>query len=146
LVGKRAGSTYTGERDGSWVKLKTGNRQEFVVVGYTRASGGIGSVLIGLHDDDGELVYAGRVRSGLSNRQLDALQAKFRTLERNYSPLREPPPLIGRRVIWVAPKLVCEVKFAEITPTGRVRQAVFLGLREDKPAAGISLESDSDLL
>lgn len=146
LVGKRAGSVYTGERDGSWIKLKTGNRQEFVVLGYTRAAGGIGSLLIGLHDDAGQLVYAGRVRSGLSNRQLDSLKAKMSPLERTDPPLNAPPPLVGRTVIWVTPDLVVEVKFAEITPKGHVRHAVFLGLREDKPAAGISLESDTDLL
>lgn len=146
LVGKRAGSVYTGERDGSWIKLKTGNRQEFVVLGYTRAAGGIGSLLIGLYDDSGQLVYAGRVRSGLSNRHLDNLKAKMSPLERTAPPLKAPPPLVGRTVVWVTPELVVEVKFAEITSSGRVRHAVFLGLREDKPAAGISLESDTDLL
>jgi bifunctional non-homologous end joining protein LigD len=146
LVGKRVGSVYNGQRDGSWIKLKTGNRQEFVVLGYTRAAGGIGSLLIGLHDDAGQLVYAGRVRSGLSNRQLDNLKAKLSPLERTDSPLKSPPPHAGRTVIWVTPELVVEVKFAEITPSGKVRHAVFIGLREDKPAAGISLESDTDLL
>jgi bifunctional non-homologous end joining protein LigD len=146
LVGKRVGSVYTGERDGSWIKLKTGNRQEFVVLGYTRAAAGIGSLLIGLHDDAGQLVYAGLVRSGLSNRQLDNLKARLSPLERSDPPIRKPPPLGGRTVIWVNPELVVEVKFAEITPNGYVRHAVFLGLREDKPAAGISLESDTDLL
>jgi bifunctional non-homologous end joining protein LigD len=146
LVGKRQGSRYTGERGPDWIKLKCNNRQEFIVLGYTRAASGIGSLLIGLHDDAGHLVYAGRVRSGLSNRQLAQLRSKLIPLERASSSLRSPPALEGSVVVWVEPQLVVEVKFMEITPSGKVRHAVYVGMREDKPAAGISLESDTDLL
>lgn len=146
LVGKRTGSAYGDDRNGAWIKLKCQNRQEFVVLGYTRAAAGLGSLLIGLHDDDGQLAYAGRVRSGFSGRQLDQLLARLLPLQRDRSPLAAPPAFKDVRVVWVAPLLVVEVKFMEITPSGKVRHAVYVGLREDKPAAGISLESDTDLL
>lgn len=71
LVSKHRGSVYSGQRNGDWIKLKCNNRQEFVVLGYTRAGAGIGSLLIGLHDDDGQLQYAGRVHSGFGGRQAD---------------------------------------------------------------------------
>ncbi len=144
LVGKRIGSQYRSERNGDWIKLKCGNRQEFVIVGYTRAGGGIGSLLIGIHDDAGKLTYAGRVRSGFSGKTLDTLKSSLSGLQCPTTPLsREPDLRSSLAVVWVKPEVVCEVKFAEITPKGKVRHAVFVALREDKPAAGISLESDN---
>lgn len=144
IVGKRSGSPYASERNGDWVKIKCNQRQEFVVIGYTRAAGGIGSLLIGLHDDAGNLTYAGRVKSGFSSRTLTELRAKFSALERPSAVTPDQPELgRGIRPVWLEPVLVCEVKFAEITPKGRVRHAVFMGMREDKPATGISLESST---
>lgn len=144
VVGKRIGSAYTGDRDGSWIKIKCENRQEFIIVGFTRTATGIGSLLIGLHDDNGQLVYAGRVRSGFDSRTLKQLRAKLGALEQPQPPLQVKPKFPkGLMVVWVAAELVCEVKYAEITPSGKARHAVFLGLREDKPAAEVSLQMDS---
>nr|WP_280044019.1 non-homologous end-joining DNA ligase [Pseudomonas sp. Hg5Tf]MDH2562268.1 non-homologous end-joining DNA ligase [Pseudomonas sp. Hg5Tf] len=143
IVGKRLGSSYVGERDGSWIKLKCQQRQEFVVLGFTRSSAGIGSLLIGLHDDAGQLQYAGRVRSGFTGRELERLMDQLRPLIRGTPALQAPQKLSGA-VVWVDPQLVCEVKFAELTPAGKVRHAVYIALREDKPASAISLESDTD--
>lgn len=145
IVGKRDGSRYSSARDGAWVKLKCGNRQEFVIAGYTRAAAGIGSLLLGLHNDDGQLVYAGRVRSGISERTLKALRVALAPLAQDRTPLIDPPRMERAGVVWLAPQQVCEVKFAEITPAGKVRHAVFVGLRDDKPADAISLENDSEL-
>lgn len=143
IVCKRAGSPYASERNGSWVKVKCSPRQEFIILGYTRAAGGIGSLLLGLHNDDRQLVYAGRVRSGFDSRTLKRLRLALVELEQTRSSLPVPPKLAkGLTVVWVQPQLVCEVKYAEITPAGKVRHAVFLGLREDKPASEINLETD----
>lgn len=144
IVGKRAGSPYASERNGSWIKIKCNNRQEFVVVGYTRAAAGIGSLLLGLYNDVGEMTYAGRVMSGFDSRTLTDLRSRLRSLERAESALEVRPTLTkGLDVAWLEPELVCEVKYAEITPSGKVRHAVFQGMREDKPAAGISLEGST---
>jgi len=65
-------------------------------------------------------------------------------LEQSESPLQVPPKLAkGITVVWVQPLLVCEVRYTEITPSGKVRHAVFQGLREDKPASEINLETDA---
>jgi bifunctional non-homologous end joining protein LigD len=40
----------------------------------------------------------------------------------------------------VEPKLVCEVVFQEWTEDGRMRQPIFVGLREDKPAESVVRE------
>ncbi|EPA99324.1 non-homologous end-joining DNA ligase [Pseudomonas sp. G5(2012)] len=144
IVCKRAGSPYASERNGNWVKVKCSPRQEFIILGYTRAAAGIGSLLIGLHNDDGQLVYAGRVRSGFDSRTLKHLRVALMALEQADASLPLPPKLAkGLSAVWVQPQLVCEVKYTEITPAGRVRHAVFLGLREDKPASEISLETDA---
>jgi bifunctional non-homologous end joining protein LigD len=144
IIGKRAGSPYASERNGNWIKIKCNNRQEFVVVGYTRAAAGIGSLLIGLHDDMGDLTYAGRVKSGFDSRTLTELRPRLRSLERAGTALKDSYKLTkGLDVVWIEPVLVCEVKYAEITPSGKVRHAVFQGMRDDKPAEGISLESST---
>ncbi|EFX6804444.1 ATP-dependent DNA ligase, partial [Shigella sonnei] len=86
-----------------------------------------------LHNDDGQLVYAGRVRSGISERTLKALRVALAPLAQDRTPLIDPPRMERAGVVWLAPQQVCEVKFAEITPAGKVRHAVFVGLRDDKP-------------
>lgn len=141
VLGKRAGSPYASDRDGAWIKLKCQNRQEFIIVGYTRAAGGVGSLLLGLHDDAGELAYAGRVQSGFSHRTLAELRVRLGALVRSESAIQPVPRLSkGLHVVWVEPRQLCEVKFAEITPAGKVRHAVFIALRDDKSATEIGLE------
>lgn len=139
LIGKKRGSRYTGDRSNDWIKLKCKRRQEFVIVGFTRAAGGVGSILIGYHDGTGELVYAGRVRSGFTDRQLDELKLRLQPIERDNSSLVLPPPLKGQ-VVWVAPELLAEVRYQGLTQRGRVRDAVFIGLRDDKLAERVGIE------
>lgn len=143
IVGKRAGSAYTSKRSGDWVKLKCSNRQEFIIVGFTRAGSEIGSLLIGLHDDDGRLLYAGRVQSGLDRRARVRLLHRLLPLALPEASASLPAIRKGLSINWVRPELVCEVRFAEITPKGRVRHAVFVALREGMAAESVSLESST---
>ena len=141
LIGKRAGSLYTGKRSSDWIKLKCKRRQEFVIVGYSEPKGSrssFGALLLGLHDENGELRYAGKVGTGFSAASLKRLHQQFQPLQRKTCPLREPPKgAEAKGVTWLRPELLGEVAFAEITREGRVRQAVFHGLRSDKPAEAI---------
>ncbi|AZF00281.1 ATP-dependent DNA ligase, LigD [Pseudomonas orientalis] len=140
VIGKRAGSPYVSSRSADWIKLKCRLRQEFVIVGYTRPQGsrtGFGALLLAVNDDTG-LVYAGRVGTGFDQASLKAVYAKLTALERKDSPLQKPlTSAQARGVHWVEPSLVGEVQFAEWTREGVVRQAAFVGMRTDKPAAQI---------
>jgi bifunctional non-homologous end joining protein LigD len=148
LIGKRAGSTYVSRRSNSWVKIKCKHRQEFVIVGYTDPKGtrsGFGALLLGLHDDQGELQYAGKVGTGFNQATLKSLHAKLEPLEVKKSPLAKAPPAADvRGAHWLKPELMCEVAYAEMTRQGVVRHSVFHGLRSDKPAEAITHERPAD--
>ncbi|MBC3245143.1 DNA ligase D [Pseudomonas lurida] len=140
VIGKRLGSPYVSSRSADWIKLKCRLRQEFVIVGYTRPQGsrsGFGALLLAVNDDSG-LVYAGRVGTGFDQASLKAIYTQLTPLERKVSPLEKPlTSAQARGVHWVEPTLVGEVQFAEWTREGVVRQAAFVGMRTDKPAAQI---------
>ncbi|MBX7273854.1 DNA ligase D [Stutzerimonas chloritidismutans] len=144
LIGKRAGSSYTSRRSSSWVKIKCSNRQEFIIVGYTEPKGtrtGFGALLLGLHDDSGKLLYAGKVGTGFNQATLKSLHKQLKKLEADKSPLAKAAPAADvRGAQWLKPELMCEVAYAEMTRQGVVRHSVFHGLRSDKPADAITHE------
>src|SRR5690606_10032754 len=144
LIGKRAGSSYVSRRSSSWVKIKCKNRQELVIVGFTDPKGarsGFGALLLGLHDEQGELRYAGKVGTGFNQATLKSLHAKLEPLVVKRCPLDKPPPAAEvRGAHWLKPELICEVAYAEMTRQGVVRHSVFQGLRADKPARAITHE------
>ncbi len=147
LVSKRAGDGYAGRRTRSWLKSKCGRRQEFVVGGFTDPSGarsGFGALLLGVHDREGDLRYAGRVGSGFDDATLARLSQRLRRLERRTPPFADPPKgAQARGVHWTSPSLVAEVSFTEWTGDGQLRHPVFRGLREDKPAAEVVREVEA---
>ena len=143
LIGKRADAPYASTRSTSWVKLKCTRRQEFVVAGYTDPKGsrtGFGSLLLGVHDDEGRLVYAGNVGTGFDEALLRSLLAKLKALETGKDPFHERPR--GVKGHWVRPKLIAEVAFTEWTSDGRIRHPVFHGLRTDKDPQAITREPE----
>jgi bifunctional non-homologous end joining protein LigD len=143
VIGKRSGSLYVSRRSADWIKLKCRLRQEFVIVGYTKPQGsrsGFGALLLAVNEAGG-LRYAGRVGTGFGEASLKALHEQLRKLGRDESPLeRKLTAAQARGVSWVEPQLVGEVEFAEWTREGIVRQASFIALRSDKPAAQIVRE------
>ena len=141
LIGKRADSAYTSSRSTAWVKLKCQRRQEFVVAGYTdpKASrAGFGSLLLGVRDKSGNLVYAGNVGTGFDDASLGSLKTKLAALRTQKAPFAVVPR--GVKGHWVKPMLVAEVAFTEWTGDGRIRHPVFHGLRTDKDPASITRE------
>jgi len=142
VIGKRADSTYTSKRSAAWIKLKCTRRQEFVIGGYTDPKGsrsGFGSLLLGIHDAQGKLHYAGNVGTGFDDRTLVAIEKKLAAIAADRMPYAERPK--GVKGHWVKPKLVAEVAFTEWTSDGRIRHPVFHGLRTDKDPASITREA-----
>jgi len=143
IVGKRLASRYTpGRRDGGWVKIKNHQRQELVIGGWTEGKGTraarIGALELGVHDELGELRYAGRVGTGFDEPELERLAALLRALAQDDSPFTGTQPPRGAH--FVTPRLVCEVEFSDWTRAGKIRQASYKGLREDKDSTEVVRE------
>jgi bifunctional non-homologous end joining protein LigD len=141
VVAKRCGSPYRpGVRSRDWVKLRLRREQEVVVGGWRpgRGSlrGSIGSLLVGVHDADGRLHYAGGVGSGL--RASDAARLAARLRARDRSPFVDEVGHPDAR--FAEPDVVVQVGFTEWTPDGRLRHPVFLGVRDDLDPATVRRE------
>jgi ATP-dependent DNA ligase len=151
IVSKRADAAYAPGNRGLWLKVKCLHREEFVVIGWTDPEGSrpwLGALLLGYYDPDGRLVYAGRVGTGIKQAELQRLWRRLQPLAVSGMPLAVPPPrstrfgspLVLTRVHWVRPELVVEVKYLTWTGDNLLRQVVYEGLREDKPAAEVRRE------
>ena len=133
VVAKRAASPYRAGRSSDWLKIRRDRSADFVVVGYT-APRGLRSGLGALHlaaQESGALVYAGRVGSGLAEKDLASLPRELHDDEQPDPPCTGPVPR-GPEHTWVRPRLVCEVRYKEITSDGLLRQPIFLRWRADK--------------
>jgi bifunctional non-homologous end joining protein LigD len=133
VMAKRAESPYRAGRSPDWLKIRRDRSADFVVVGYT-APRGLRSGLGALHlaaQQSGALVYAGRVGSGLAEKDLASLPTELHNDEQPEPPCTGAVPR-GREHTWVKPRLVCEVRYKEITSDGLLRQPIFLRWRTDK--------------
>ncbi|MDF2522888.1 MAG: ligase [Clostridiales bacterium] len=143
IVGKKADSVYSGRRSGDWIKLKCDTRQEFVIGGYTlsnKKTTGVSSLLLGFYEGK-DLVYAGRAGTGLSERSMKELEAKFERTKRPETPFKlAPKAKSNEKITWLEPVLAAEIKFAEWTEDNLLRQASFKGLRTDKDPKDIKRE------
>ncbi|MGH8741576.1 MAG: DNA ligase D, partial [Burkholderiales bacterium] len=136
LIGKDADAVYISGRSRSWIKLKCRLRQDFVIGGYTAPGGtrtGFGALLVGFYERAGKLQYAGKVGTGFDERLLQGMTRRLAALKKSDPPFDRPPKEKG--VTWVRPSLVAQVAYAERTKDGILRQASFMGLREDLPAS-----------
>ena len=156
LIGKLRDSVYeAGRRSGAWIKLKCVNEQEFVIGGFTPPQGArqhFGAVLVGYYDKK-KFLFAGKVGTGFNTKSLASLHKKLKAGQRDDCPFADLPskqggqwvqgitPSMMRKIHWVNPVFVCQVKFAEWTRDGKLRQPVFLGLREDKKPTEVKRES-----
>lgn len=135
IVAKRAASPYrSGQRSRDWLKIKATQTADVAIVGYVRGKGSrsrLGSLMMGWYQD-GELLYAGNVGTGLSPTTIDDLLPQLEAAQRPTAAFRGTPPGPARANLFVEPKLVAEVRYAEVTRSGLLRQPVFIRLRNDK--------------
>jgi len=141
IIAKKKESLYHQSRSREWLKIKTHFRQEFVIGGYTAPRGSrkkFGALLLGVYEGK-KLMYVGHVGTGFSSKLLEEVYNQLRKYISSTCPFaKEPKP--NAEVIWLHPKLICEVSFSEWTASGILRQPVFQGMRSDKPACKIIRE------
>jgi bifunctional non-homologous end joining protein LigD len=156
IIGKQRSSVYEpGRRGGAWIKLKCIQEQEFAIGGYTPPQGArkyFGAILVGYYENK-KLVFAGKVGTGFTAKSLSMLYKKFQKEGRDDCPFVDLPskqngqwvqditPSMMRKMQWINPVFVCEIKFAEWTRDKKLRAPVFLGLREDKKPREVVRES-----
>jgi bifunctional non-homologous end joining protein LigD len=145
IIAKRTNSVYRpGARSRDWLKLKVEFRQEFVVGGFTEPRNSrehFGAMLLGYYDGD-DLVYVGHTGGGFNRESLAAMAKRLEKLERKSSPF-STPVRTNEKPHWVKPDIVVEVKFNEWTADNRLRQPIFLGVRDDKDPREVTREATS---
>lgn len=158
IIAKRSDSVYTADpRSHEWLKIKAKRRQEVIIAGFTRNEGTgkfFSALAIGVYDKKGVLRFIGKVGTGFNEERQKELMQQFEPIIVDESPfdvepdVDEPsrfrPKRLGAKATWLKPKLVCEIEFAEITSDGKVRQASFKGMRDDKDPKEVVMEMEAD--
>jgi DNA ligase D-like protein (predicted ligase)/DNA ligase D-like protein (predicted 3'-phosphoesterase) len=142
IVAKKKDSQYEeGLRTGSWLKIKKLKTCDCVIFGYTRGAESrektFGALLLGVYDKEGKPVYLGKVGTGFTQELIRLLSDKFEKITTDVAPFK---PEAGDVVIWLEPKLVCEVAYQVVTRDIKLRMARFKRLRDDKPPKQCTLD------
>jgi bifunctional non-homologous end joining protein LigD len=145
MIAKRASSLYLQKRTKDWLKVKTVQRSEVVIGGFTQPRGSrsnFGALVVGLYRGQ-NLHYVAHVGGGFNQRSLARIYKLMQPLKAKESPFVDAPKT-NEPVQWIKPKLVAEVKFSEWTADLRMRHPVFIGLREDKKPEDCRFEFKRD--
>ena len=143
IVAKDINSSYTQNRSPSWLKIKCYKRQEFVIGGYTTSDKNsvLSAILVGYYQKN-KFIFVGKVGTGFS-------QEIKKELSRLFSPLKQKDSSFTNlkkdvNTVWLLPKLIAEIQYAELTKENLLRQPSFIGLRSDKSPKEVTLEIASD--
>jgi bifunctional non-homologous end joining protein LigD len=139
VLAKNGSSSYSGGRSTEWLKFKVHQEDEFIIIGYTAPAGSrehFGALLLGAYDH-GKLHFVGKVGTGFSQQVLASLFRKFQPYIRQKSLAVDPPR--EKDVTYLAPRLVAQIAYGEWTDDHKLRQPVFLGLRDDKKPEEVTL-------
>lgn len=156
IMAKRNDSVYAvGDRTRDWLKIKTNKRQEVVIGGYTRNEGSaklFSSLLVGVFEN-GQLQYTGKIGTGFNSRMQEEMMQQFKPLVTGRSPFSAVPDINKpsrfrpnppkATATWLKPVLVCEVSYTELTSDGVMRHPSFEGMRVDKQASDVVLETEA---
>jgi bifunctional non-homologous end joining protein LigD len=132
VVAKDDSAPYIEGRSRRWLKFKVHQEDEFLIIGYTAPAGSrkhFGALLLGAYDR-GRLYYVGKVGTGFTRESLASLFQAFQPLVVSHALVANPPQ--ERNVTWLTPRLIAQIAFEELTTDHKLRQSVFLGLRDDK--------------
>ncbi|NLC83682.1 MAG: DNA ligase D [Ruminococcaceae bacterium] len=144
IISKRADSKYSAGRGDDWLKIKCDQRQEFVIGGYTTTDSsktGLSALLLGVNSAEDGLTYIGRAGTGFTEKTAKDLLNIFKNLKRKTSPFSaDISKRSNEKITYLRPSLLAEIKYAEITNDGLLRQASFKGLRSDKQANEVVME------
>ncbi|MDB5029903.1 DNA ligase D [Mucilaginibacter sp.] len=157
IIAKKTDSVYTSDlRSKEWLKIKVQRRQEVIIAGFTKNEGtakAFSALVLAVYDGS-TLKYVGKVGTGFPDKLQKEMMAQFKPLITDKSPFEvEPdvdkpsrfrPQRLGAKPTWLKPELVGEVAFAEVTSDGIFRQASFKGMRTDKKAKDVVLETPRD--
>lgn len=133
IIAKEKNSPYVERRSRSWLKIKTHLRQEAIICGFTkprRSRTYFGALLLGVYENK-KLKYIGHTGSGFNQDQLESIHKRLTPLIQSKCPFSITPKT-NEPATWVKPQIVCEISFAEWTKDDLMRQAIFMGLRDDK--------------
>ncbi|GAA4034468.1 DNA ligase D [Sphingomonas rosea] len=141
IISKRADAAYAGKRTRDWLKIKCIARQEFVIVGWQASDKrrGFRSLHLAVNDA-GTLRYVGKVGTGFDTATIEDLSGRMVSIARD-EPALDVPRAARRSSTWIEPSLVAEIAYTEFTADGVLRHPSFLGLREDKKAKDVVLET-----
>jgi bifunctional non-homologous end joining protein LigD len=132
IVAKDSESPYEERRSSKWLKVKVHQEEEFVIGGFTAPAGArkhFGALLLGAYRGK-DFIFVGKVGTGFSQQTLADLAKSFQPFIRGSAPFVDPPR--DKNVTWLKPCLVAQIAFQEWTADQKLRQPVFLGLRDDK--------------
>jgi len=139
LVAKDSAAPYIEGRTSKWLKVKVHQEEEMIIAGFTKPEGArryFGALLLGAYEN-GKLRYVGKVGTGFNENSLASLYSKFKPLVQPNSPFVDPPR--EKYVTYLKPKLVGQISFQEWTADRKLRQPVYLGLRDDKSPEDVQL-------
>jgi DNA ligase D-like protein (predicted ligase) len=135
IVAKDPGARYSpGQRSAAWKKIKVRNTADCVILGYTEGKGDrealFGALQIAEQDDDGELIYRGKVGTGFNTATMKSITKELELIPVTPRTIGVKP-LDDQQTTWIEPTIWCAVQYASITKNGTFREPVFLTMRPD---------------